>query len=143
MKSHIIFDDTTQKLNALNWRSLRNWITKTVSDEGYIIGDLSFVFCDDAYLHKINLEFLEHDTLTDIVTFDYSSENIVSGEIYISAERVEENANQFSQEFDLEIHRIIIHGVLHLLGYKDKTPKDKLLMTNKEDYYLSLPPISE
>ena len=143
MKSHIIFDDTTQKQNALNWRSLRNWITKTVSDEGYIIGDLSFVFCDDAYLHKINLEFLEHDTLTDIVTFDYSSENIVSGEIYISAERVEENANQFSQEFDLEIHRIIIHGVLHLLGYKDKTPKDKLLMTNKEDYYLSLPPISE
>ena len=143
MKSHIIFDDTTQKQNALNWRSLRNWITKTVSDEGYIIGDLSFVFCDDAYLHKINLEFLEHDTLTDIVTFDYSSENIVSGEIYISAERVEENANQFSQDFDMEIHRIIIHGVLHLLGYKDKTPKDKLLMTNKEDYYLSLPPISE
>jgi len=143
LKSHIIFDDTTQKQNALNWRSLRNWITKTVSDEGYIIGDLSFVFCDDAYLHKINLEFLEHDTLTDIVTFDYSSENIVSGEIYISAERVEENANQFSQDFDMEIHRIIIHGVLHLLGYKDKTPKDKLLMTNKEDYYLSLPPISE
>lgn len=143
MKSHIIFDDTTQKLKALNWHSLRNWITKTVSDEGHKVGDLSFVFCDDEYLHKINLEFLDHDTLTDIITFDYSSENIISGEIYISVERVEENSNHFSQDFNLEILRIIIHGVLHLVGYKDKTPKDKLLMTSKENYYLSLLPILE
>lgn len=102
------------------------------------IGDITFVFCDDNYLHKINLEFLDHDTYTDIITFDYSVGNELISEIYISIDRVEENAKKYSQTFDNEIHRVMIHGVLHLCGYKDKLAEDKQIMRDKENHYLSL-----
>ena len=102
------------------------------------IGDITFVFCDDNYLHKINLEFLDHDTYTDIITFDYSAGNEVISEIYISIDRVEENAKKYSQTFENEIHRVMIHGVLHLCGYKDKLAEDKQIMRDKENHYLSL-----
>ena len=102
------------------------------------IGDITFVFCDDNYLHKINLEFLDHDTYTDIITFDYSVGNEVISEIYISVDRVEENAKKYSQTFENEIHRVMIHGVLHLCGYKDKLAEDKQIMRDKENHYLSL-----
>ena len=102
------------------------------------IGDITFVFCDDNYLHKINLEFLDHDTYTDIITFDYSVGNEMVGEVYISVDRVAENAKKFSQTFENEIHRVMIHGVLHLCGYKDKLAKDKQIMRDKENHYLSL-----
>ena len=102
------------------------------------IGDITFVFCDDNYLHKINLEFLDHDTYTDIITFDYSVGNEVISEIYISTDRVEENAKKYSQTFENEIHRVMIHGVLHLCGYKDKLAEDKQIMRDKENHYLSL-----
>ena len=102
------------------------------------IGDITFVFCDDNYLHKINLEFLDHDTYTDIITFDYSVGNEVISEIYISIDRVEENAKKYSQTFENEIHRVMIHGVLHLCGYKDKLAEDKQIMRDKENHYLSL-----
>ena len=102
------------------------------------IGDITFVFCDDNYLHKINLEFLDHDTYTDIITFDYSVGNEVISEVYISVDRVAENAKKYSQTFENEIHRVMIHGVLHLCGYKDKLTEDKQIMRDKENHYLSL-----
>ena len=102
------------------------------------IGGIAFVFCDDNYLHKINLEFLKHDTFTDIITFDYSAGNEIVSEIYISVDRVADNAKKFSQTFEDEIHRVIIHGVLHLCGYKDRLAEDKQIMRDKENHYLSL-----
>ena len=102
------------------------------------IGDIAFVFCDDNYLHKINLEFLEHDTYTDIITFDYSVGNEIISEIYISVDRVVDNAKKYSQTFEDEIHRVIIHGILHLCGYKDKLAEEKQIMRDKENHYLSL-----
>lgn len=102
------------------------------------IGVIAFVFCDDNYLHKINLEFLKHDTFTDIITFDYSAGNEIISEIYISVDRVVDNAKKYSQTFEDEIHRVIIHGVLHLCGYKDKLAEDKQIMRDKENHYLSL-----
>ena len=102
------------------------------------IGDITFVFCDDNYLHKINLEFLDHDTYTDIITFDYSVGNELISEIYISVDRVAENAKKYSQTFENEMHRVMIHGVLHLCGYNDKLAEDKQIMRDKENHYLSL-----
>jgi len=102
------------------------------------IGDISFIFCDDDYLLKINSEFLDHDTYTDIITFNYSIGNELISEIYISTERVEENAVKYKQTFENEIHRVIIHGVLHLCGYNDKLKEEKQIMRDKENHYLSL-----
>ena len=113
-------------------------IRSLVKQELREIGDITFVFCDDNYLHKINLEFLDHDTYTDIITFDYSVGNEIVSEVYISVDRVAENAKKFSQTFENEIHRVMIHGVLHLCGYKDKLAKDKQIMRDKENHYLSL-----
>ena len=102
------------------------------------IGGIAFVFCDDNYLHKINLEFLDHDTYTDIITFDYSVGNEIISEAYVSTTRVEENAKKYKQTFENEIHRVIVHGVLHLCGYNDKTEEEKQIMRDKENHYLSL-----
>lgn len=102
------------------------------------VGDISFVFCDDNYLLKINNEFLDHDTYTDIITFNYSVGNELISEIYISIDRVEENAKKYNQTFENETHRVMIHGVLHLCGYKDKLPEEKQIMRDKENHYLSL-----
>lgn len=143
MDSYILFNDTTQTLDTDELNLLRSWVISTAKNEGFSVGELSFIFCDDKYLHKINLEFLNHDTLTDIITFDYSSEDEIAGEIYISIDRVNENAKSFNQDTAQEIRRIIIHGVLHLFGYKDKSPEEKTQMTSKEDYYLSLLPDSD
>lgn len=143
MDSYILFNDTTQTLDTDELNLLRFWVISTAKNEGFSVGELSFIFCDDKYLHKINLEFLNHDTLTDIITFDYSSEDEIAGEIYISIDRVNENAKSFNQDTAQEIRRIIIHGVLHLLGYKDKSLEEKTQMTSKEDYYLSLLPDSD
>ena len=102
------------------------------------VGDITFVFCDDNYLLKINKEFLDHDTYTDIITFDYSVGNEIISEIYVSTDRVEENAKKYKQTFENEIHRVMIHGVLHLCGYNDKLAEEKQIMRDKENHYLSL-----
>ena len=102
------------------------------------VGDITFVFCDDNHLHKINKEFLDHDTYTDIITFDYSVGNEIISEIYVSTDRVEENAKKYKQTFENEIHRVMIHGVLHLCGYNDKLAKERKIMRDKENHYLSL-----
>jgi rRNA maturation RNase YbeY len=94
------------------------------------------VFCDDAYLHKLNVEFLRHDTLTDIISFDYTVGKIIHGDIFISIPRVTENAKEFDVTFESEINRVIVHGVLHYCGYKDKTEEDVKVMRNKENFYL-------
>lgn len=117
-----------------------SWLLKAIEEENYVLGKLSYTFLSDEQLHEINVEFLDHDTFTDIITFDYNRGNMIIGEIYMSLDRIEENSIKNKVTFDQEFDRILIHGLLHLLGYKDKDPADKILMTQKEDYYLSLQP---
>lgn len=114
------------------------WIKQVISIEGKRVGDISFIFCSDEYLLDVNRKYLNHDYYTDIITFDNGEGIVINGDIFISVDRVKENSKVFETSFDDEVHRILIHGVLHLLGYKDKTKKDKLLMTEKEDLYLKL-----
>ena len=116
---------------------LIKWIIDTIIAEKFKLGEIQYVFCDDNYLLKLNQEFLKHDTLTDIISFDYSVGKIIHGEIFISVERVKENAKAFQVLFKEELFRVIIHGVLHYCGYKDKTPNDSQIMTQKENYYLN------
>ena len=115
-------------------------IQAVAKQEGKHIGEINFIFCDDEFLHKINLEFLEHDSYTDIITFDYSVGDELISEIYISVERVKENAPDYSESFEEELHRVVIHGVLHLCGYNDKSDEEEAIMREKENYYLSLRP---
>lgn len=116
-----------------------NWIETIIKNHTYDLGELNFIFCSDSYLHKINLEYLDHDTFTDIITFDNAEEEgIIEGDIFISIDRIEENAQQFETSFENELFRVIIHGVLHLLGFSDKTPEEKEGMRKNEDACLSL-----
>ncbi len=124
------------KLN--NTTKISNWITNVILSEGFKEGEINYIFCDDDYLHKLNLEFLKHDTLTDIISFDYSLGKEIHGDIFISIDRVKENATLFATTFQEEIYRVLIHGVLHYLGYKDKDLKDKEVMRFKENEALSL-----
>jgi len=116
---------------------LSNWIANTIKEEFYKLEEINYVFCDDEYLHKLNVEFLDHDTLTDIISFDYSIGKLIQGDIFISLERVVENAKDFDVSFDEELNRVIIHGVLHYCGYKDKTEEEAKEMRAKENHYLS------
>ena len=116
---------------------ISNWITYVIKDEGFKLGDINYIFCDDDYLHKLNVEFLNHDTLTDIISFDNTIGKLVSGDIFISVNRVRDNAVIYQNSFSEELHRVIIHGVLHYLGYKDKNDVEKTIMRKKEDFYLN------
>ena len=116
----------------------QEWIQKVVADNGFEIGEINYVFCDDNYLHKLNVEFLNHDTLTDVISFDNTLGKLISGDIFISIERVEENAKDFKVSFENELHRVMIHGVLHYMGFKDKSDDDKIKMRNAENAALSL-----
>lgn len=120
-------------------QKVRKWIGATIRAEGFKrLGELSIVLCSDAYLLEINKQYLDHDTFTDIVTFDSSEdEGVIAGDIFISVERTMENAKKFNVSERDELHRVIIHGILHLCGYYDKKKEDKTLMTEKEDYYLA------
>jgi probable rRNA maturation factor len=115
------------------------WIKETIKKERKGLEQLNFIFCNDTYLLKINKDYLQHNTLTDIVTFDNREQGkALLGDIFISIERIHENAEKFRVSFDLELHRVIIHGVLHLMGYGDKSATAKVEMRKKEDAYLSL-----
>lgn len=130
-------EDTAYQLK--NKLHLKRWIKDTIKAEGYKLGELNYILCSDAYLLQINQQYLNHDTYTDIVTFDNSEvEGTITGDIFISVERTQENAVKFNVAPEHELHRVIIHGALHLLGYLDKKPADKQLMTAKEDEYLAL-----
>ena len=115
-----------------------SWLSRVILSEGKKEGDISYVFCNDEYLHNINVEYLNHDTLTDIISFDYSLGNELNGDIFISIERVQDNALDFSVSFDEELKRVMVHGILHYCGYKDKTEEDELLMRAKEDEKIKL-----
>ena len=135
-KINFFAEETDFKLK--NKKLLRTWVEQTLLAEKRILKEINFIFCNDAYLLKINQEYLQHDTYTDIITFDNSetAEEIVS-DIFISVERAAENALSFQTPFLQELHRVMIHGVLHLAGYKDKSAKDVKTMRSKENFYLS------
>lgn len=116
------------------------WLGTIISQEHYTEGEISIVFCDDDFLHKLNVEFLNHDTLTDVISFDYSVGKEINGEIFISIDRVRENAKEFNQSFDAELARVMAHGVLHYCGYKDKSKTDSTTMRLKEEFYLQQRP---
>ena len=136
----IVFNYETP-FELLNEIQTQEWIQKVVADNGFEIGEINYVFCDDNYLHKLNVEFLNHDTLTDIISFDNTLGKLISGDIFISIERVDENAKDFKVSFENELHRVMIHGVLHYMGYKDKSDDDKIKMRNAENqalYYINI-----
>jgi probable rRNA maturation factor len=121
-----------------NPRKTSNWVKSVVRKEGFYLNEINFIFCSDDHLGEINLQYLNHKTLTDIITFDYSSERELQGDIFISIPRVKENAVKFKIDLDSELHRVIIHGVLHLMGFSDKSKSEKSIMREKEDACLSL-----
>ncbi len=116
-----------------NEESFSKWISAIIESESKKEGEINYIFCDDEYLLEINQQYLDHDTLTDIISFDYSVGNELHGDIFISIERVRENAVDFNVSFDEELKRVMAHGVLHYCGYKDKTESDEQLMRSKED----------
>ncbi len=133
----IIFN-TVNGFKLTKESAISNWIKFVIHQEKKELGEINYIFCDDNYLVDINNKELKHNTLTDIISFDYTVGIIISGDIYISTERVQDNAIDLNVLFEDELHRVIIHGVLHYCGYKDKTVDEKVLMRSKEDYYLSL-----
>jgi rRNA maturation RNase YbeY len=132
----ILFTKSDVKFRFAKTIELRNWILYALKKEGFTAGNVQFIFCSDKYLLELNRQYLHHDTLTDIISFDYREGKKVSGDIFISVDRIKENAEKFNVPFYTELHRVIIHGIMHLCGYKDKDKKSKLLMTEKEDFYL-------
>lgn len=138
MSSIQFFNDGIQ-FRLGNSIKIKAWVKTTVRSEHKNIHHISIIFCSDSVLSQINVDYLKHDTLTDIITFDYSENaDALDGEIYISIDRVLENASKFRVRFEDELHRIIIHGVLHLIGYSDKDPAKRRIMRKKENQYLSL-----
>ena len=117
------------------------WLQKVANKEGFVVSAINYIFCDDEYLHKINMEYLNHDTYTDIITFDNSEdedEQVLEGDIFISVERVKENAQTLKTTFEEEIHRVMVHGLLHLTGYDDHSDEDEKQMREKENQALEL-----
>ncbi len=116
-----------------NEAQYEDWISRIIESEGFDEGEINYIFCDDEYLYKINVEYLDHDTLTDIISFDYTVGNVLQGDIFVSVERVQDNAKDFNISFDEELKRVLSHGVLHYCGYKDKSPEDEAVMRSKEE----------
>jgi rRNA maturation RNase YbeY len=134
----INFNIETVGFKILDIRKKKSWIKDLVKEQGFKLGELSYIFLNDEGLHKINLEYLKHDTYTDIITFDNSEdEDEIEGDIFISVERIAENAKKFKVDFEIELTRVMAHGVLHLCGYLDKKPDDVKLMREMEDKYVA------
>ena len=133
----VSFHRENVSLNA-DEKLIIKWLTNSVNSLDYSIGELSFVFCSDDYLRKLNIKHLNQNYFTDVITFDYSKEMSLIGDVFISTERVKENAKLFNVSFNEELFRVIIHGVLHLCGFKDKTKEEKAEMRSKENDFLSL-----
>lgn len=133
----INFNNTTA-FNIPNKKALKKWLSSIITQERHVEGELNFLFCDDDYLYQLNVEFLTHYTLTDILTFDYNVGTQVFADICISIDRVQDNATDHQTTVLNELHRVMAHGVLHLCGYKDGTIEEKKQMRKKEDEYLSL-----
>ena len=120
-----------------NTESFIRWIKNVISEENKELGEVNYIFCDDKYLLEKNIKYLDHDTLTDIITFNYCEGDIISSDIMISIERVMENSSIFENSFSEELNRVMIHGILHLIGYNDKTDGEKEIIRKKEDYYVN------
>lgn len=114
-------------------QAFSDWLSAVIESENKSEGEINYIFCDDEYLHKINVEYLDHDTLTDIISFDYSVGNELNGDIFVSIERVADNAKDFNVSFTEELKRVLSHGILHYCGYKDKTEEEAQLMRSKEE----------
>ncbi len=132
----IIFNTEDIDFQLVSEEKVSNWIESMVEKEGKKLGGLSYIFCSDDYLHKLNVEYLNHDTLTDVITFPYKK-NPVEGDIFISIDRVKDNAQDLNIPFETELHRVMIHGVLHLCGYMDETDEEEAIIRQKEDKCLS------
>ncbi len=130
------FEDTAFKLKAKT--KIKNWLKLVAESEVYTLGNVSVIFCSDNYILDINQRFLQHDYFTDIITFDYSEGSKISGDLFISVDSVKENSIEYGTDFEDELHRVIVHGILHLIGYDDHTDEDIKIMRSKENYYLSL-----
>lgn len=117
---------------------IARWITRVAAGYGFAVGDITYVFCSDERILEVNRQFLGHDYYTDVITFDYSTPSRIAGDIYISLDTVRSNAEQVGASFEQELHRILIHGVLHLTGQGDKTPETKAQMTAKEEAALAI-----
>lgn len=121
---------------SLPFEDINNWITDVCVSESALCGDISVILCSDEYLLEMNRQHLNHDYYTDVITFDYSEVNLISGDLFISVDRVKENSFDFNVSFSKELLRVIVHGVLHLLGFKDKSEDEIVLMRSKENFYL-------
>lgn len=130
------FEDTDFKLK--NKTKIKKWLKLVAESEVFSLGAVSVIFCSDNYILDINQRFLQHDYFTDIITFDYSEGEKISGDLFISVDSVRENSIEYGTEFEEELHRVIVHGILHLIGYDDHTDEDIRTMRSKENYYLSL-----
>jgi rRNA maturation RNase YbeY len=124
--------------NLDNEEAIAAWLGNVITSENKKEGEINYIFCDDEYLYKINVEYLDHDTLTDIISFDYSMGNELHGDIFVSVERVKDNAADFNVSFEDELKRVLVHGILHYCGYKDKGEAEELLMRFKEDEKIAM-----
>ena len=131
---HFFYENTEEKTEE----SIKTWIEKIITSEGKKLGEINYIFCDDEYLLHINQVFLQHDYYTDIITFDNVRGKTVSGEIFVSLQRIKDNASLISKNYEEQKKRVIAHGILHLCGYKDKTDEQQKEMRAKEDYYLAI-----
>ena len=125
----------SKKIN--NSKAISLWLINVAKKEGKEIGELVYVLCKDDYLLKKNIQFLNHNTLTDVITFDYCKDGLINGDVLISTERVEENSRKFNVDYLTELQRVMVHGLLHLLGYKDKSEEDIKIIREKENFYLN------
>ena len=132
---NLFFEDV--EVPNLQAPTLIDWLSTVCAEECKVLDEVNLIFCSDEYLLKMNVEYLQHDYYTDIISFDYCEGNRILGDLFISKDRVLDNADQNNVTFDLELQRVIVHGVLHLCGYKDKSEEEQKLMRTKEDYYLS------
>ena len=137
-KGVILFFNEDVSFVLRHKQKIRNIIKTIISNNGKCLGEVSYIFCTDEYLYNLNIKYLKHDTYTDVITFDYCDGERINGEIYVSIERVKENAKNFNVNFYNELYRVIFHAILHLVGYNDKTTKEKHIITSQENYYLNM-----
>ena len=132
---HINFHTEEIEFELKQSNAIEEWLKSVIKAEGSTLGELNYIFCSDEYLYKMNIEYLQHDTYTDVITFQYAEE-VVHGDVFISIDRIHDNAAHFDVTIEEELSRVLVHGLLHLLGYKDKTEIEQTEMTSKENYYL-------